>query len=218
MKKVAAIYQKSEAILSDEELRSKIEQLVELANEKGFLVSHLAQAVRDTWKEIIPEEEIIYELSSEEKDFTTKVEKFMKYYGNNLEECYHQVYMHENNTHITKNLREILKNTMIALYLVLGREKECNQMLVSRYGRRYLNYKLEIIMQNPLHIIRMFFTQHLIIKEDSSELPVYERRENPKNSIMNNMEFMQFRNSHPYRDKTTHEVAVMTVWFISKYF
>ena len=86
MKKKATEQATNNIILDDKEMEVLIRQLVKKAGNKGVGVSKLNQAVSTIWREEFFVEKKIEPLTEEEKNFSKKVKKFLKHYGDDLVE------------------------------------------------------------------------------------------------------------------------------------
>ena len=84
-----------EIILSDNEVRSVIRSLIEVANGKGYELKDVQKALKSEWNVVNPKVKPEYSFTEDEKQFLNKVDLFFEEYKEGIIESYDKMYRHQ---------------------------------------------------------------------------------------------------------------------------
>jgi len=130
-------------IFDDKELEVQIRNLIKKANQKGFYLSHLTQAITTIWRDEFPIEKTQNRLSQKEKIFSKKVQNFLSYYENDLSAFYYEHFKSTlfNETDWNSNISENYYKILCSMYGVLERENKITKRLIIEFARKHFAFK-----------------------------------------------------------------------------
>ena len=213
-----------EIILSDNEVRSVIRSLIEVANGKGYELKDVQKALKREWNEMHPKVKPNYSFTEDEKQFLHKVDMFIEEYRDGIIEAYDK----ESRYHglhcdgDPKKIERLINHYKFFIgagYCNFCREETITIDRTVEYARNLLGAKKNYYVSPDecLAISRFFDALYYPVSHD--ERPKVGVKDIPsENRLFYNDSYHNFLNQYSYQNRHVVMAVLTTVWFIREYY